>query len=76
MAKRKIGDVVADGVLDTELAVVRAARQAVQAVKRVNASAPSGGSSIAGAARPSGPIASTSRWTMSSTSRIGWLAVW
>ena len=34
MAKRKIGDVVADGVLDTELAVVRAARQAVQAVNR------------------------------------------
>ena len=34
MAKRKIGDVVADGVLDAELAVVRAARQAVQAVNR------------------------------------------
>ena len=34
MAKKKIGDVVADGVLDTELAVVRAARQAVQAVNR------------------------------------------
>jgi hypothetical protein len=34
MAKRKIGDVVADGLLDAEVAVLRAARQAVQAVNR------------------------------------------
>ena len=34
MAKRKIGDGVADGVVDAEIGVVRTARQAVQAVNR------------------------------------------
>ena len=34
MAKRKIGDMVTDGVLDAEIAVLRTARQAVQAVNR------------------------------------------
>jgi hypothetical protein len=34
MAKRKIGDMVTDGVLDAEIAVLRTDRQAVQAVNR------------------------------------------